>query len=107
MIAPLHPPDSTHLQAAQGWLELGNHLEADVELDQITPELRAHPAVLGVRWQIYAKAKKGDAALDIAPSLIQLVPEYPLGWVHGLYCLHELKRSEEARDNLLKVDPDL
>jgi hypothetical protein len=32
------------------------------ELDNITPELRVHPAVLEVRWQIYAKAKRWDPA---------------------------------------------
>lgn len=58
MIQPLHPPASLHLLAAQGWFELGNHLEADKELDEITPGLRAHPGVLEVRWQIYAAAKK-------------------------------------------------
>ena len=100
---PLELHDQRHLEAAQGWFELGNCIEATEELEQITAENRAHPAVLEVRWQIYAKAKKWDAALDIASTLIQLVPEHPLGLVHRSYCLHELKRSEEARDNLLRV----
>jgi tetratricopeptide (TPR) repeat protein len=100
---PLEPPDSFHLQAAQGWLELGNHIEADTELDNITASLRAHPDVLKVRWEIYAAAKKWEAALDIAAALIQLDPEDPLGWVHRSYALHELKRTAEARDNLLRV----
>jgi predicted Zn-dependent protease len=88
--------DKRHLEAAQGWFELGNCVEANEELENITPENRTHPAVLEVRWQIYTKAKKWDAALDIASALIQLVPEHPLGWVHRSYCLHELKRTEEA-----------
>jgi hypothetical protein len=29
--------------AAQGWLELGNHIEAIEELENIAPQLRAHP----------------------------------------------------------------
>lgn len=99
----LQPPDSHHLTAAQGWLELGNQLEANTELENITAENRAHPAVLEVRWQIYAKEQKWDAALDIASALIQLVPEHPLGWVHRSFSLHEMKRTEEARDNLLRV----
>jgi predicted Zn-dependent protease len=100
---PLEPQDQHHLVAAQGWIELGNPEEANEELEQITAENRAHPAVLEVRWQIYAQAKKWDAALDIASALVQMVPEHPLGWVHRSYCLHELKRTEEARDNLLRV----
>jgi hypothetical protein len=39
--------DLRHLQAAQGWFELGNHVEAAEELEQISPQLRAHPPV----WQ--------------------------------------------------------
>jgi len=30
------PGDVRHLEAAQGWLELGNHLEANEELEKIT-----------------------------------------------------------------------
>ena len=102
-MTPLEPPDSFHLVAAQGWLELGNHIEANEELEKIAPELRAHPNVLKLRWEIYAAAKKWERALDIAAALIQLEPEELLGWVHRSYALHELKRTAEARDNLLRV----
>jgi tetratricopeptide (TPR) repeat protein len=103
MMKPLELLDQRHLAAAEGWFELGNHLEANEELEQITAENRSHPAVLEMRWQIFAKAKKWDAALDIASALIQLVPKYALGWVHRSYCLHEMKRTKEARDNLVRV----
>jgi hypothetical protein len=46
---PIEPHDQRHLEAAEGWIELGNHLEANEELENITPEHRAHPAVLEVR----------------------------------------------------------
>src|SRR6267154_703016 len=103
MIQDLQPPDSMHVHAAQGWFELGNHQEANEELEKITPQNRAHPAVLEVRWEIYAAIKKWEAALDIASALIQLVPEYSLGWIQRSFALHELKRTVEARDNLLPV----
>ena len=32
---PLQPPDTFHLLAAQGWMELGNHEEANEELELI------------------------------------------------------------------------
>ena len=79
MITALQPPDCFHLEAAQGWLELGNPAEADDELDKITPELRAHPDVLKVRWEICAAAKKWDAALEIAAALVRLAPDDPFG----------------------------
>jgi hypothetical protein len=42
---PLTPPNNLYFQAAQGWLELGDHIEANEELDKVTASLRAHPAV--------------------------------------------------------------
>ena len=45
-VKPLPPDDARHLQTAEGWLELGNHIEANTCLEQIAPELRAHPEVL-------------------------------------------------------------
>jgi predicted Zn-dependent protease len=100
---PLQPPDTLHLQAALGWIELGNHIEADAELDNITASLRAHPDVLKVRWEIYAAAKKWEAAIDSAAAIVQLDPDDPFGWVHRSYALHELKRTAEACDNLLRI----
>jgi hypothetical protein len=40
---------STIFTAAEGWLELGNHLEPEKELDNITASLSAHPDVLEMR----------------------------------------------------------
>ena len=59
--------------------------------------------MLEVRWAIYAAAKKWEAALDIAATFIQLAPGHPFGWLHRLFALHELNRTAEARDNLLRV----
>jgi tetratricopeptide (TPR) repeat protein len=102
-IKPLEPPDSIHLNAAEGWLGLGNHFEANEELDKITPELRVHPDVLEIRWQIYAKEKYWEACVDIATAVIKLAPENCNGWIHRSFALHELKRTQEAFDNLLPV----
>jgi tetratricopeptide (TPR) repeat protein len=97
----LEPPDRRHLLAAQGWLELGDHIEANAELEKIAPGLLAHPEVLTVRWEIYAAAKKWEAALFIAAALIQLNPEDPLEWIHQSYCLRELGLTGDARRHLL------
>jgi tetratricopeptide (TPR) repeat protein len=95
--------DKRHLEAAQGWLELGNDREANEALEQITPQLRAHPDVLEVRWQIYAKGKKWEACVDIAAAIIKLAPDRPDAWIHRSFALHELKRTQEAFDHLLPV----
>jgi hypothetical protein len=47
----------------EGWLGLGDHLSANEELEQITPELRAHPKVLALRLDIYWEAKNWEAVV--------------------------------------------
>ncbi len=76
----LSPQDKKHLEAAQGWLELGNHIEAHAELDQITAKFRTHPAVLEVRLGIYMTAKNWEAALGIATALTKMVPDHLRSW---------------------------
>ena len=93
---PLVPPDAYYQKAAQGWLELGNYLEANTELDQITPELRVHPDVLEIRWEIYAKHKHWEACVQIGHAIINGDPYRSTGWIHHSFALHALKRTEEA-----------
>lgn len=95
-VQPLSSPDSAHLKAAEGWLDLGNLLEADAELDQIAAENRAHPDVLQLRWRIYAAAGRWHACLDIATALTAMVPERRFGWVHRAFTLRKLDRPQEA-----------
>lgn len=100
---PLTRPDILHLEAAQGWLGLGNWHEANEELDQIAPRMRAHPDVLCVRYEVYAAAGKWEMAAEIARAISELVPHDPFGWVHFAYSLHVLKRTKEAWNVLLPV----
>lgn len=97
---PLEPPDSHHLKAAIGWLELGNHIEANAELERITASVRAHPDVLELRWQIYARAEKWEACLDIGQALVKTDPKREHGWIHRSVALHRLKRTQDAYGQL-------
>ena len=98
---PLEPPDSHHLRAAQGWLELGNYLEAGEELERIAPPLRSHDDVIEVRWRVHAQARNWHACVEIAAAVIELDPGNSSAWIHRAYALHELKRTQEAYDSLL------
>jgi tetratricopeptide (TPR) repeat protein len=93
--------DKRHLEAAEGWLELGLPLDANAELEKITPQLRDHPDVLELRWHIYGKEKRWEACVDIANAVIKRAPERSDGWIHRSFALHELKRTQEAFDQLL------
>lgn len=100
---PLGLPYAIHLQAAQGWLELGNHIEANEELEKITAFLGGSVNFPADLQHVRMRPQAGEATLGIAAALIQLEPDDPLGWIHRSYALHELKRTAEARDNLLRV----
>jgi tetratricopeptide (TPR) repeat protein len=99
---PLAPPDSFHMKAAEGWLGLGCQLEANEELEKITPEFRAHPDVLGLRWQIYAKESKWDACTDIADAITKLDPGRISGWIQLAYATRRATKGglEPARNIL-------
>lgn len=99
-VTKLEPPDCHHLNAAEGWLGLGDHLEANEELEKIAPRLRIHPSVLEVRWRIYAKAHNWEACVGIGEALVKLAPDLPESWIHRSYALHELNRTQEAEDKL-------
>jgi predicted Zn-dependent protease len=85
MKAPLQPPDSHHLSAALGWLGLGNHNEAEVELEKIAPANRDYPSVLAVRLEICAKKEKWDVAAEIAATLVKIQPNEPMAWITLAY----------------------
>ena len=99
-VDPLEPPDSIHLEAAVGWIELGNHEEADEELDKIEATLRVHPNVLEVRWIIHAKVQHWELCKYIGSTLVKLAPERTTGWIHRSFALHELELTQEAYDAL-------
>src|SRR5258707_1267208 len=101
MIKALEPPDIHHLNAAEGWLGLGSIVDAEQELEQLSPAVSSHPEVLRVRYHVSEQAKQWASALATAQQICQVVPETPFGWVHHAYALHELRRTREAY-NVLK-----
>lgn len=95
--------DKNHLLAAQGWHELGLSTEAFAELDNITPEHRGHPDVLVIRWNVYREAEKWNEAIVVAGGITVTAPDRFDGWWMLSFSLHELKRTQEAHDNLASV----
>lgn len=98
---PLEPPDSHYLNAAQGWLGLGDCQSALDELKLIDPAMQSHPDVLAVRCDIFTAAMKWPAVAAVAWALVILVPDRPSGWVRRSFALHGLKQTQQAFDLLL------
>ncbi len=70
----LGPPDSFHLSAAVGWLELGNPAEAEKELDGIGAAMQKLFAVQEVRWMILAEQRDWQRAFEVAQGITQIRP---------------------------------
>lgn len=98
MIQQPGPQDQWQFRAAEGWLELGNWVEAQAELEGIPPQFEKHPQVLCLRHQIYAKAGRWELAAEVAREIAIIRPDDAFGWIHWAYSLHELKRTQEAYD---------
>jgi predicted Zn-dependent protease len=96
----LPPPDSFHVQAAEGWLELGNPPEARSELNCISVALKDHPDALELAWKIFAAENAWEQAVEAAAALARVMPEHASGWIHWAYSLHELKRTRKAQEVL-------
>ena len=78
------------MDAAIGWLELGNVAEAKAELGQIGPAQQNQPDVLEVRWLICAEEKHWAEGLQIARALLHRAPERSSGWLHQAYALRRV-----------------
>jgi tetratricopeptide (TPR) repeat protein len=89
----LEPPDVHYLSAAIGWIELGNLVEAEEDLNRVSAELQCHPDVLEVRWIIVAQTRRWDAALEIARALLKLAPNRSSGWLHHAYTLRRVSKD--------------
>src|SRR5688500_7638678 len=84
-------------------LKVGNHLAANEELENVTPVFRAHPEVLECRVQIFLAGKHWDAALAVAETLCEQMPERPASWLAMAECLHQKGDTEGAYEALAEV----
>jgi tetratricopeptide (TPR) repeat protein len=93
IMQPLEAPDIHHLSAAVGWLELGNLVEAEEDLNRISAMHQCHPDVLEVRWIILAQTHRWEAALGIARTLLKLAPNRSSAWLHQAYALRRAAKN--------------
>jgi len=89
------------LLAAQGYSELGMFDDAIAELDSLPDETTRNSTVIELRTVILMQAKRWKPALAASRDLCRAEPGKTSGFIHAAFCLHELGRTEEARDTLL------
>lgn len=89
------------LSAAQGYLELGMYEDAHRELNQLSPEMLGRVEFLECRLFLYMQQKRWEEALGIAAKLRRTDPHVATGYIQAAFCLHELGRTQEAKELLL------
>lgn len=93
--------------SAQGYLELGMFRDVWRELNSLPAKFLSRGDVL----EILVLSLMGEArwmeALELAKRLREEAPLEPGGFIHEAYCLHELGRTSEALEILLKGPPQL
>jgi predicted Zn-dependent protease len=97
----LEPADHHRVQAADGWLRLGDLAQAEAELAALAPAVQEHPEVLQIRWTLASRREDWRECLRLADRLIHLAPERRFGWLHLALSLHKLGRTAEGYDRLL------
>ena len=93
------------LLAAQGYSELAMHDDALAQLDSLPEDTAKNPTVLELRAVVLMQARRWKPALAVSRELCATEPAKTSGFIHTAFCLHELGRTDEARECLL-TGPD-
>jgi predicted Zn-dependent protease len=89
------------LLAAQGYMELDMVGAALRELEALPQADQGNEDVLQMRLFIHMKSRHWGEALTVCASLREHCPESTTGYIHSAFCLHEMGRTQEAKDMLL------
>lgn len=89
-------------RAACGYAELGMVAESLTELNGLGDEDQNRPEVLQLRLHHLMKKKQWTRALTISRRLCRAAPDASAGFLHAGFCLHELGKTREAKELLLR-----
>src|SRR5712692_3483148 len=89
-------------RAACGYAELGMGRESIAELNAIDRDFQNRPEVLQLRLHHLMRRKSWCRALVISRKLCRVAPQCSAGFLHAGFCLHELGKTAEAKQLLLK-----
>jgi tetratricopeptide (TPR) repeat protein len=89
------------LEPFYGYLELKMYLDANDELENLPAKVKVHPAILHARLELLVEMERWEDGTALGKSLCGLWPDEHEFWFKTAYCLHELKRTAEARETLL------
>ncbi len=88
--------------AASGYAELGMDRESIAELDAIEPRMQNRPEVLQLRLHHFMRHKRWTQALRVSQKLCRVAPDCCTGFLHAGFCLHQLGKTEQAKELLIR-----
>jgi Flp pilus assembly protein TadD len=91
-----------HFRAACGYAELGMTRQSVIELNAIEKPQQNRPEVLQLRLHHLMRSQRWASALRISQKLCRAAPDCSAGYLHAGFCLHELGKTAEAKQLLLK-----
>jgi predicted Zn-dependent protease len=89
------------LEPFLGYLDLEMFDEANDELEALPSEYKTRPEVLSARLELLMAMHRWEDGALLAQSLCRLWPDQHEFYIRTAYCLHELKRTVEAKAVLL------
>lgn len=89
------------LNAAIGYMNLNMTEDALAELNALTEAERVRTEALAVRTAVLIRRREWDSALQLATALCRAHPDHPSPYLDAAFCLHEMKRTAEAKELLL------
>ncbi len=95
--------DWRFLEAAEGWIELGQFAEAVEELELVSPAVREHPKSLEVCWRIYWHHGRWGECWNIARAILTQVPGDAMGVILLAEATNRLQGPQEAFEVLFRA----
>ncbi len=81
-----------------GYVHLKMYDEANEVLEGLPEEYMSDPTVLLARLDLVMAMKLWEEGAVLGQSLAELYPDELEFWFRTAFCLHELKRTQEAKD---------
>jgi tetratricopeptide (TPR) repeat protein len=88
-----------------GYVHLKMYDEANEVLESLPEEYKTDSTVLLARLDLVMAMKLWAEGAVLGKSLCELWPGELEFWFRTAFCLHELKRTQEAKDTLLHAPP--
>lgn len=96
-------PLKRHVQAAEGFLELGLPLLAEEEIDAVNSEHHTFPVVLRLKVEIFRTLKQWTKMEPPARLLGEEESHESYGWLNWAYAARRTRGLEAAREILLRA----